>query len=323
MFKLCMFLSIFLLARVAPVAALETDNYITWQLQLQDSSDLVNQYINSQIQEELNEQVKRKKNISCEKLTLNIAERFRTQPPVTHPLEDWLHEHLDETMIYPKSGEQYRTKSIYRQLYRFYLRYVKLAPNVQINGVYLGTDKLSHFVSTGRRYFEHYNKLIKKNVSPELALQDTIRFGLKNERTFLGTWSSGVFSYADMEANYQGLIFYQKFCHSDYPFLAQDQQGVWYQQNQVNIRDYVNPYWDETFNPSWRVPKNWKKTAPTIKKLYCQERQSPLVTARFELYQQWQHQSYSLNYITQLQVQGHKLAPDPLLQQSFEKLCAQ
>jgi hypothetical protein len=93
---------------------------------------------------------------------------------------------------------------------RFYLKYSGLSPNLQINGYYLGADKLSHFASTGRRYLKRYLKKKKKGFSEEDSVQAAIRYGLLNEASVLGWWASGVFSYADMEANYQGLVYYKK-----------------------------------------------------------------------------------------------------------------
>jgi hypothetical protein len=308
-----------------PLSALETDNYLSWTINLDDSASVINTYINQEIELELKQQ-KTKKVESCQAMTLKIAKRFKTKPPVTHPLEDYLADHLTDAMIFPKESN-YRLRSIYQNPFRFYLKYVKLAPTVQVNGVYLGTDKLSHFVSTGRRYYSYYNKQLKKGLRPQEALEKTIRFGLWNEKTFLGSWSSGVFSYADMEANYQGLLFYQSFCDSNQtqPLLTLSPERKWTQVRPFDIRSYISPYWDETFNPSYRLKRNWKKTSKTLKKHYCELAQSSRVQERFQTYQEyfdlWPQDRTSLEYIAQLQEQEHRLAPDPLRQQSFELLC--
>jgi len=310
---------LFTLVLSTQVLALETDNYISWNVELLDAREKINQYMNGEIAQTLKE--KAGKAVSCKELTLAIGEKFRTSPPKKHPMEDFLKFNLSEEYVYPKK-HQYRLDSIYQHLFRFYLKYVELAPNMQVGGIYFGTDKLSHFVSTGRRYYEHYKKKIKRGATPEEAVKSAIIFGLKNERSVLGTWSSGVFSYGDMEANYQGLKFYLRLCEGDNTYLVYDEATkTWQQRELVKVEEYINPYWDESFNPSYRLPKNWKRTSPTIKRLYCEARGQERVVKRFEHYRALNHQSFSLDYIEQLKKEDSKYTPDPLKNQSVEQLC--
>lgn len=320
-----LFATVMLVALNFSVWSLETDNYLSWTVELEDTSETINTYINDEIQKTLNEVNQKKKPISCYDLTIKIAKRFKTKPPVTHPLEDYLAANLTESMIYPLD-KSYRLRSVYQNPFRFYLKYVKLAPSIQINGYYLGTDKLSHFVSTGRRLYHYYHKQLRKGLNPEEALKKAIRFGLWNEKTFLGTWSSGVFSYADVEANYQGFLFYEKMCNETdsslkETYLTKTAEDKWQQVVPFDIRPYASPYWDESFNPSYRLKRNWKKTSKMLKKNYCPLFNSPLVQQRWDYYQSWQGESFSLNYVQELIDLGHKLTPDPLKDQSFAELC--
>lgn len=301
--------------------ALETDNYFTWGMELKDATTQINEYVNNRIQETLNKINKRKKPMSCRRTTMKVAKRFATRPPVSHPLEDFLADNLSEEYVYPKKGVNYRSKSIYQIKFRFYLGFVHLAPNMQVNGYYFGTDKLSHFVSTGRRYYKHYNKKRKKGLSHEDAVKSAIVFGMKNEISFLGTWTSGVYSYGDMEANYQGLKFWLSLCGGDDPYLVKDEKGDWQFRKSFDVKKYVNPYWDESFNLSYRLPKNWAKTSKSIKKHVCPKFKDPAVKARLDYYKAANHNSFSLDYIRELQAAKKKYAPNPYLEQNVDELC--
>lgn len=293
------------------VYALETDNYITWGRELKDSADVINEYMTSEIKKALEISNGKRKLQTCLGVTHAVARRFKTSPPKKHPLEDHLKETLSEEYMYPKY--EYRGDSIYQDPFRFYLKFVPLTGNVNVNGVVLGTDKLSHFVSTGRRYFEHYVNKWEKGWDEEDAIKSAIRFGLKNEATILGMMSSGVFSYGDMEANYQGLTFYKKLCWDEVDtYLEQDAEGNWHLAKTPDIRDYVSPYWDETFNPSYRAESNWEKVSKVIRAKYCY--QSP----RLLSYDFAPFTSFSLEYIKELQAAGDSRAPIP---QSVEALC--
>jgi hypothetical protein len=294
--------------------ALETDNYLAWDVELKDSREQINGQIQGKIEEVVDEA--RGWDWKCEELTMLIASKFRTTPPAKHPLEDWMKENLSEVYVYPKD-HSYRDRSIYQVLFRFYLKWTPLAPNMQVNGVYFGTDKLSHFVSTGRRYYSHFMNKYGRGSSYQDAEKSAIRFGLKNEKRMLGSWSSGVFSYADMESNYQGLKFYRSLCGGSSPLLKRV-DGEWEIVRKFDIGPYVNPYWDETFNPSYRLPKNWLRTAPVLKELYCGKRKSLSVVDRMAHYRSFKHSSFSIEYIRELRARGHRLAPEP---QSIEELC--
>ncbi len=209
------------------VFALETDNYLSWGLDLKDSSEAINSFMAKQIEEALAKSNEKAGPQTCENVTFEIAKKFKTTP-TSKSLETFVNESLDTVNIFPKNP-YYLEQSILRNSSRFYLKYSGLSPNLQMNGIYFGADKLSHFASTGRRYLKHYLKKIRKGYSEEEAMQSMIRFGLLNEETVLGIWPSGVFSYGDMEANYQGFVFYKKLCLDDkenYLEQAEDGNGI-------------------------------------------------------------------------------------------------
>jgi hypothetical protein len=291
------------------VQALETDNYLAWEVVLPDSADKVNDFMNSKVQEALNIANARKKIFSCKAITARIAEQFKTTP-TSKSLEEFVNETLDKENIFPKSPD-YLDISILHDT-RFYLKYSGLAPNIQISGFYFGADKLSHFASTGRRYFNHYLKKKKKGFEDSEAVKSAIRYGLLNEASVLGWWASGVFSYGDMEANFQGFLYYKKMCsNEENNYLAQDENGKWQIVKKPDLRDYVSAYWDETYNQSIFSKSSWPVVSESIQQKYCGMKLDSIVTDRMSFYQNDPHTSFSLEYIKELQASGYHNAPVP------------
>lgn len=315
--RLMKFALLLFVAAAFSAHALETDNYLTWDKNLPDSTADVNKLIQDQIEDVLSK-TSPKQDISCKQITFRIANRFKTTPG-KKLFENYIQDNLSEKM-YP-SNPYYLQESIFRNTSRFYLSRSGLSPNLHANGIYFGVDKLSHFGSTGRRYLKHYLKKLKKGYSPEEAEKSAIRLGLSNELRILGLWPSGVFSYGDVEANYQGFLFYKKLCLDEKDTYLEKAGGSWKLAKIPDIRDYVSPYWDETFNHSFLGHGMWNVTSKIIKAEYCSLRSSEIVVNRFKLYSERIHTSNSLTYVKELQSLGHKLAPDPSETQSIQKLC--
>lgn len=301
--------------------ALETDNYIVWKRELKDSSPKINARITTEIEKALKAINELKEVQNCEAVTVAIGEMFRSQKIKENPLENWLKTNLADNEIYPRTGD-YVKDSIYRDPLRFYIPYFGLSPNVSVNGINFGTDKLTHFSSTGRRYFKRYMKYLKSGNLDEEARRKIVLFGINNERSILGYWASGVFSYGDIEANYQGFLFYKKMCTDDTDtYLQQQSTGKWKLVKSPDINDYVSPYLDETYNLSYRLKKNWKKVRSIIKQDYCPLISDPQVVARMDYYQRFTHESFSLKFIDELQQRGFKGTPVPESTQSVTELC--
>lgn len=294
-----------------PVWSLETDNYFAWTLQLNDSSSRIDEFFNQQIAE----QVSQTPSASCEELTDKVAKRFASYLVHDDPIAQWLMPRLSVEEIRP-ADFAWVAESIYRDPFRFYIPKFGLAPNIQVNDVYFGLDKLSHFGATGKLYYDRYRKALKSGRSEAEARQAAIDHGIREEKTLYGYWASGVFSYADLEADYQGMLFYLDLCAgSTAPFVRKDAAGQWTVAAAFSIAKYVNGNWDETFNPSYRLPGNWQKVAPVLKAEYCDLRHTPIVLERMNHYQTMPA-SFSVSYLATLDV-----LPDPREEQDFEALC--
>jgi hypothetical protein len=302
--------------------SLETDNYIVWDRELSDSSKEINELFETEIIKALDQVNTKFKRPSCKTVTIAVANRFKTYPPFKMFIEDYIERNFSEDQVYP-NGMSWINESIYKKTYGIFFKHIPLSPTVQVGGYYFGTDKLSHFSSTGRRYFSHYLKKLKQGFSSVEAEKSAILYGILNERTILGLKFIGVFSYGDIEANYQGFLFYKKMCmNSENNYLEQDQRGKWHLSLRPDIRDYANPFWDETYNLSYRSRSNWYKTSKIIRAHYCQLKDSPLVIERMNFYKNSPHTSFSLEFIRELQDQGSFNTPIPGKDQSIEMLCS-
>lgn len=110
---------------------------------------------------------------------------------------------------------------------------------IQINGVKIGADKLSHFMTEGYEYY--LNQRRGQNVS------QVIQQGIREEEGGYGLRATGIKSYADMTANYQGYTFWRQVLDGDDPYLKCE-NGKWKQNRAFRWEDYVIAGMDESIN---------------------------------------------------------------------------
>ena len=87
--------------------------------------------------------------------------------------------------------------------------YLTISPTVRLYGAEFGTDKIDHFFQQGYQYSSIARKQIKRGLTMEQAEKKAVQWGQKTEQTYFGSWVSGVYSNADLFANYAGMRFYQ------------------------------------------------------------------------------------------------------------------
>jgi len=141
-----------------------------------------------------------------------------------------------------------------------------------IGGVYVGTDKFAHFFELGHWYYKRYLKTLKKEskrmsriLADKEAKKDLVNFGLKLEGTLTGKWSK-MLSYGDMEANYQGFLFYHSLCHGKNPRL-QKVKGEWNLVRELDFENMITPPFDDSYSLGEYNKKKWKKVRPHLIKL--------------------------------------------------------
>jgi hypothetical protein len=165
------------------------------------------------------------------------------------------------------------------------LKIVPLARTININNIYVGTDKFGHFSHMGLRNYKEYLKFLNEGLAQEEATEKAIRIGFKTEYSFLGYGIDGVLSYGDLEANYQGLRYMISICDGEKPYFIFE-NGKWsLNPNHVfDVKEYFTPKMDEAYNLSfWRGPL-YKKIQPKLERTYCQMKKDPIYQARIEYY---------------------------------------
>lgn len=83
-----------------------------------------------------------------------------------------------------------------------------LSPTIHLHRVYFGTDKLGHFFEQGYEYYEEYRGELARTRDEVKAVRKAIRHGVTQEKTYYGMLVDGVYSNADLAANYAGFQFY-------------------------------------------------------------------------------------------------------------------
>ena len=158
--------------------------------------------------------------------------------------------------------------SIYRDidyLEGFSLNLKELSDVVNINGFLIGLDKIGHFFAEGWQYFELTQN---ENNSIEQALE----WGKEQEAGKFGYSTTGIFSFADLVANFNGWRFWNKVLLKEddplkgvlanffnRPYISCDIQIIssiknrkivkaWEYNSRFDLSDYVDGTWDEGNN---------------------------------------------------------------------------
>lgn len=131
-----------------------------------------------------------------------------------------------------------------------------LFPLIKIGDTVVGVDKLEHMFGMGLRYFKgHYLE--------EKPLVSVLKGGIFKEKTFLGgnILATGVFSYADLSANFNGMRFWNHMLqkrddvlgsrHNAGPYLS-CQAGKWVKnaERPIDFRTYIDASMQESMNCS-------------------------------------------------------------------------
>jgi hypothetical protein len=134
-----------------------------------------------------------------------------------------------------------------------------LSPTYRLYGVDLGGDKLEHLLQQGYDYYSKYRGERRKGRSEKEAVAKAISWGQRTERTYFGLLASGVYSNADLFANYAGLKFYLHL--TEEPFgeprvkpVLQLEDGRWVfvgeQDGKSFLKPFVTDHLNEALNPS-------------------------------------------------------------------------
>jgi hypothetical protein len=119
-------------------------------------------------------------------------------------------------------------------------------PTIKVNGQLIGSDKLGHFLSQGRKFWRRYQRYLDEARAAEHSAY--------TERALFGQTTTGVYSNADLVANYEGYRFYRSLFEDDIvpgkPAILAWRGDGWVVQRPFTWADHVNAYWDEALNVS-------------------------------------------------------------------------
>ena len=176
-------------------------------------------------------------------------------PPLTNS-GTWMESHQ-----FAAQPARYKTSFGNSIFFTFPTDFVGLSSTVNLYGTEFGTDKIAHLFQQGYTYYKIYNHQIDKGETPVEAAHKAFKWGQKSERTFYGTLVSGVYSNADLAANYAGMKFYLnltrdiKIGDDTKPAVLSLENGSWKFNNRASfsnnlIKSFISNHFNEAFNPS-------------------------------------------------------------------------
>ena len=122
-----------------------------------------------------------------------------------------------------------------------------VGPTIKVNGIHIGSDKLGHFLSQGRKFWRRYQRLGDEARAAEHSAY--------TERALFGQMTTGSYSNANLVANYEGYRFYQSLFEDGVvpgkPAILTWAGDHWEIQRSFTFADHVNEYWDEALNVNY------------------------------------------------------------------------
>ncbi|HNQ23548.1 MAG TPA: ankyrin repeat domain-containing protein [Phycisphaerae bacterium] len=142
---------------------------------------------------------------------------------------------------------------------------------IMIDGTYLGTDKLAHFLFMGHIYYTGYCRARARGQVDAEAARQAVQLGAGSnlffsENALLGRFTTGVRSNADLAANYAGMKFFLNLTETvrvrgrmQPPMLVRE-GPCWRLNDHVHPASdfftvFVTDHWDEALNPSALSPE--------------------------------------------------------------------
>lgn len=241
-------LAVTILVLTCPIASMatETDSYTYSCIKLEDSSTKLNDKLNQILKEvalKINQSLAKNSKSSIKELfsyyyfkKMFVDDYGQDAFSVfemcidTNRCEGW--PYFERITVEPKESVYFESN---------YSRFTKkyLASNIEACGVRFSTDKLTHMLKDGFRYFYAKNNF-------GLSDADILRISKFSETTVMGIKSTGVYSAADIFANVRGVHFFENLIEKHLVKLHNNS----IQFRNVNICEFVDSNFDE------RVLKN-------------------------------------------------------------------
>jgi hypothetical protein len=286
-------------AMLQPLAVLgfETDQYNLPPVPLADIGDQVSEYVEDNIRKALanlnkeiaeNEDCRKRSCKPLKKIEQRLA-YLRSEEAVARAVFRRLG---DGVVPFTKSGGWMESHKFLGQPARYKTgysesiyaltptNYFTISPTVKIYGVEMGTDKIAHFFQQGYTYYRIYTEAVAKGSTPEVAIAKAVKWGRQTEHTYFGTLVSGVYSNADLFANYVGMEFYQGLTRElevggiKRPAILELVNGRWQIRSDVDlkavlIKPFMTEHMNEALNPSMFLAGLRSSVRKKVRKRSC------------------------------------------------------
>lgn len=267
---------------ISPSVAFETDQYNLPPEPLADIGAEVHEYVRENVEkaiEKINREINERQNCldnkaakNCESAAKNRQRLnyLRSENAVARAVYNrlgagivpftasgtWMESHRFKAQ--PARFKTNFKESIYAT---FPSNYLTISETVNLYGEQFGTDKIAHIFQQGYTYLRIYQRALAKGLSKEAATKKANDWGRMSERTFYGNLASGVYSNADLAANFAGLKFYQNLTvrinigeQTNLPLVVLE-SGVWKFNGDVELSEnllkpFVTAHLNEALNPS-------------------------------------------------------------------------
>jgi hypothetical protein len=125
-----------------------------------------------------------------------------------------------------------------------------IATTIRLGDKYVGADKFGHFITEGWTYF-------RRHYLEGMSLEEAMNYGFESETGIYGLGATGVFSYPDLVANFNGMRFWVHLTGSyidpltkklEEPFFRCEEKRFWRVNKSFRLNAYLDEGWDEGRN---------------------------------------------------------------------------
>ena len=264
--KILIFISLFL----SPLFASEVDSFHHRFDSLKDATDSINQYSNDLFDKVLEKSNNSENRCDENKLYKNLRKEFHNI--LSGSFNKYISNSIDIERIRIKTANSIYGDFTARDsvVLGFYSKYITdpLATAINIHGHFVGTDKFEHFAGTGFVYFKNHYLHNK-------SIEETLNIGERAENGILGAYTTGVISYGDMSAEFNGMRFWNHILAKNPDILSVNlgpyvecKNNQWIKVKPIDFSQYVDDAWDEGINCSkLRTKKMLEKVKASIMNL--------------------------------------------------------
>ena len=218
----------------------------------QNALPQINEFTNQRIQKAMRKANRKSKKPCDQKKLMKYLKKQLKGGFVAGPVEAWVNKGGDGTVDISRLS---RKESIFKHV-NFWNNFFMFLSKDTIGAIvniemddkihYVGADKFGHFFTEG---YKHYEIAFKD----KKGIDEAIKWSQGTERGIFGLATSGVYSFADLVANYNGMVFwkniFEQYDYIDSPyFKCVDNQ--WKQIKSFDWSDYIDASWDEGINCS-------------------------------------------------------------------------